>query len=194
MPGAVTSRPTSSSDETSEFSSASGKWLRTVSDLILPTDVVVVDCYDSSTSVDALRGVSNDERSHHFRPMTTTMTFVSRDMRLVVAGLVLLSLTCVTSMVGNGLILARLRRLARQPGKTLGRMNTMVLHLCIADLFVATFNVLPQIGRLSADRFNGNDAMCKMVNYVQVVAMYASSYVLLTTAIDRYLAICHPLR
>ncbi len=42
-------------------------------------------------------------------------------------------------------------------------------------------------------RFKGNDFLCRSVKYFQVVAMYASSYVLVSTAIDRYLAICHPL-
>lgn len=36
--------------------------------------------------------------------------------------------------------------------------------------------------------------LCKLVRYVQMVTLYSSSYVLLTTAIDRYIAICHPLR
>lgn len=36
--------------------------------------------------------------------------------------------------------------------------------------------------------------LCKLVRYIQMVALYSSSYVLLTTAIDRYIAICHPMR
>jgi 7 transmembrane receptor (rhodopsin family) len=173
--------------------SASGKLLPTVSGLILSTDVAVGGCTNSSsaTAVD-IACCTDDVKAQSQR--TPTAMLVSRDTRLVIAGLVLLSLTCVTSLIGNSLILARLRRLVRQPGKTLGRMNTMILHLCIADLFVAAFNVLPQIGRLATDRFQGNDVLCRVIHYVQVATMYASSYVLLTTAVDRYLAICHPLR
>ena len=136
------------------------------------------------------------------------------------------------AVIGNSVVLIVLgiRR------KKLSRMNLMIVHLSIADLFVAFFNVLPQLiwditfrlGTLKTKHKNtldtntilvfaftfwsfflfvfytlGNndlfrfavasDALCRMVKYFQVVAMYASSYVLVSTAIDRYLAICHPL-
>ena len=69
----------------------------------------------------------------------------------------------------------------------------MIVHLSCADLFVAFFNVLPQLLWDVTHRFLGGAVLCKLVKYFQVVAMYASSYVLVSTAIDRYLAICHPL-
>lgn len=43
-------------------------------------------------------------------------------------------------------------------------------------------------------RFRGGVVLCKLVAYVQLVAMYGAAYVLVATAVDRYLAICHPLR
>ena len=36
--------------------------------------------------------------------------------------------------------------------------------------------------------------MCKFVKYSQVFVLYGSSYVLVSTALDRYVAICHPMR
>ena len=36
--------------------------------------------------------------------------------------------------------------------------------------------------------------MCKFVKYSQVLVLYGSSYVLVSTALDRYIAICHPMR
>lgn len=77
--------------------------------------------------------------------------------------------------------------------KKLSRMNMMIAHLSLADLFVAFFNVLPQLIWDITYRFYGGDFLCRSVKYLQVVAMYASSYVLVTTAVDRYLAIVHPL-
>jgi hypothetical protein len=35
--------------------------------------------------------------------------------------------------------------------------------------------------------------MCKLVKYSQIAVLYASSFVLVATAVDRYAAICHPM-
>jgi len=43
-------------------------------------------------------------------------------------------------------------------------------------------------------RFHGGRLVCKFVKYSQVVVLYGSSYVLMSTALDRYVAICHPMR
>jgi len=43
-------------------------------------------------------------------------------------------------------------------------------------------------------RFHGGRLVCKLVKYSQVFVLYASSYVLVSTALDRYVAICHPMR
>lgn len=64
-------------------------------------------------------------------------------------------------------------------------MQILIVHLCLADLFVAFFNVLPQLIWDITFQFYGSDALCKFVKFTQVVGMYSSSYVLVTTAIDR---------
>ena len=38
----------------------------------------------------------------------------------------------------------------------------------------------------------GGAFLCVAVKYLQLVTMYASPYVLLSTAVDRYVAICRP--
>jgi hypothetical protein len=49
----------------------------------------------------------------------------------------------VLAITGNGLVLGLLVAMSRR--KELGRMYTMIGHLSIADLFVAFFNLLPQV-------------------------------------------------
>ena len=93
------------------------------------------------------------------------------------------------AVIGNVTVLVVLGCRRRK----LSRMNLLIVHLSIADLFVAFFNVLPQLIWDITFFFYGNDALCRFVKYAQVLGMYASSYVLVTTAIDRYLAICRPL-
>ena len=77
--------------------------------------------------------------------------------------------------------------------KRLSRMQWFIVHLCIADIFVGFFNILPQLIWDITYRFQGPNFLCKMVKYFQLVAMYASTYVLVVTALDRYISICHPL-
>ena len=72
------------------------------------------------------------------------------------------------------------------------RMHLLMLHLCFADLFVAFGSVLPQLLWDVTFVFKGGNILCKVVKYMQIVAIYASAYVLVMTAVDRYFAICHP--
>ncbi|XP_069107340.1 cephalotocin receptor 1-like [Argopecten irradians] len=78
-------------------------------------------------------------------------------------------------------------------GRSLTRMHLLMLHLSAADLSVAFFNVLPQLIWDVTYVFYGNDVICRFVKYFQLVVVYASAYVLVMTAIDRYFAICRPL-
>ncbi|XP_062257107.1 oxytocin receptor [Platichthys flesus] len=74
------------------------------------------------------------------------------------------------------------------------RMYYFMKHLSIADLVVAIFQVLPQLIWDITFRFYGPDALCRLVKYVQVVGMFASTYMLVLMSVDRCLAICQPLR
>ncbi|XP_072308327.1 oxytocin receptor [Eucyclogobius newberryi] len=74
------------------------------------------------------------------------------------------------------------------------RMYYFMTHLSIADLVVAVFQVLPQLIWDITFRFYGPDLLCRLVKYLQVVGMFASTYMLVLMSIDRCLAICQPLR
>ena len=114
---------------------------------------------------------------------------LKRDEDLVKVEIAIQAIILFLAVFGNAtvLLVLCLRR------KKLSRMNLLIVHLSLADLFVAFFNILPQLIWDVTFRFQGNDFLCRSVKFLQVAAMYASSYVLVTTAIDRYLAICHPL-
>ncbi|KAF4026597.1 hypothetical protein G4228_019276 [Cervus hanglu yarkandensis] len=72
-------------------------------------------------------------------------------------------------------------------------MHVFIGHLCLADLAVALFQVLPQLAWDATDRFRGPDALCRAVKYLQMVGMYASSYMILAMTLDRHRAICRPM-
>lgn len=115
----------------------------------------------------------------------------TRDPRLVQAELALLSTVFVAVALSNGLVLGVLARRGRR-----GRwapMHVFIGHLCLADLAVALFQVLPQLAWDATDRFRGPDALCRAVKYLQMVGMYASSYMILAMTLDRHRAICRPM-
>ncbi|MBN3302062.1 V2R protein, partial [Amia calva] len=72
-------------------------------------------------------------------------------------------------------------------------MRVFVLHLCLADLVVVFFQVCPQLIWDVTDRFIGPDVLCRLVKYLQVVGMFASTYMIVVMTIDRYQAICNPM-
>ncbi|XP_073707808.1 oxytocin receptor [Garra rufa] len=75
----------------------------------------------------------------------------------------------------------------------MSRMRVFVTHLCLADLVVAFFQVCPQLLWDITDRFIGPDLVCRLVKYLQVVGMFASTYMIVVMTVDRYQAICNPM-
>ncbi|KAK5934535.1 hypothetical protein CgunFtcFv8_014925 [Champsocephalus gunnari] len=112
-----------------------------------------------------------------------------RDERLARVEIVLLSIIFITAGILNfGLLLVLWKR-----RKQLSRMRVFVLHLCVADLVVTFFQVCPQLMWDITDRFVGPDVLCRAVKYLQVVGMFASTYMIVVMTIDRYQAICKPM-
>ncbi|KAM8795871.1 vasopressin V1b receptor [Eudromia elegans] len=133
--------------------------------------------------------------SRHSRPITDTrdpnVTLLqSRDEELAKAEVGVLAAILAVATVGNVGVLLAMYRLR---GK-MSRMHLFVLHLGLTDLAVALFQVLPQMAWEVTFRFVGPDPLCRAVKYLQVLSMFASTYMLLAMTLDRYVAVCHPLR
>ncbi|XP_064597927.1 cephalotocin receptor 2-like [Liolophura sinensis] len=113
----------------------------------------------------------------------------TRDEELAKIEIAVLAIILVLAIFGNTCVLLALSR----KRTNVSRMHIFIMHLSIADLLVAIFNVLPQMLNDITFRFQGNDSLCRFVKYMQVVVIYLSTYVLVMTAVDRYRAICFPL-
>lgn len=112
-----------------------------------------------------------------------------RDERLARVEIALLSIIFITAGILNfGVLLVLWKR-----RKQLSRMRVFVFHLCVADLVVTFFQVCPQLMWDVTDRFVGPDVLCRLVKYLQVVGMFASTYMIVVMTIDRYQAICKPM-
>ncbi|KAJ8361128.1 hypothetical protein SKAU_G00176530 [Synaphobranchus kaupii] len=112
-----------------------------------------------------------------------------RDQSLAKVEVALLGIIFLSAgILNSGLLLVLWKR-----RKQLSRMRVFVFHLCLADLVVAFFQVCPQLMWDITDRFIGPDLVCRFVKYMQVVGMFASTYMIVVMTIDRYQAICNPM-
>ncbi|KAL6116592.1 avpr1a [Pungitius sinensis] len=101
-----------------------------------------------------------------------------------------LSVAFVAAVAGNVSVLLAMRSTRRKPS----RVHLFMKHLSLADLVVAFFQVLPQLCWEVTFRFSGPDPLCRVVKHLQVLGMFASTYMMVMMTVDRYIAICHPLQ
>ncbi|XP_056156682.1 isotocin receptor-like [Lampris incognitus] len=123
-------------------------------------------------------------------PENRTANPLKRNEEVAKVEVAVLVLVLLLALVGNLCVLVVIH--SRKPGHS--RMYYFMKHLSIADLVVAVFQVLPQLIWDITFRFYGPDLLCRLVKYLQVVGMFASTYMLVLMSVDRCLAICQPLR
>ncbi|XP_061533933.1 arginine vasopressin receptor 1Aa [Phycodurus eques] len=104
--------------------------------------------------------------------------------------ILVLSVTFVVAVVGNVSVLLAMHNTKRK----MSRVHLFIRHLSLADLVVAFFQVLPQLCWDITFRFYGPDFLCRIVKHLQVTGMFASTYMMVMMTVDRYIAICHPLK
>ncbi|XP_068188190.1 vasopressin V2 receptor-like [Antennarius striatus] len=113
-----------------------------------------------------------------------------RDLGLARAEIAVLGVVLALTTLGNSFVLWVLLRRRKQNAP----MHVFMVNLCVADLVVAFFQVLPQLIWDITERFQGPDLLCRSVKYLQIVGMFASSYMIVAMTVDRHHAICCPLQ
>ncbi|XP_034444711.1 arginine vasopressin receptor 1Aa [Hippoglossus hippoglossus] len=114
----------------------------------------------------------------------------ARNEELAQIEIMVLSITFVVAVIGNVSVLLAMYNTK----KKMSRMHLFIKHLTLADLVVAFFQVLPQLCWDLTYRFYGPDYLCRIVKHLQVTGMFASTYMMVMMTLDRYIAICHPLK
>ncbi|NWY19984.1 PKR2 protein, partial [Aphelocoma coerulescens] len=120
--------------------------------------------------------------------MTKTCTFFAARIGIGVA-LVGIMLVCG---IGNFIFIAALARYKKLRNLT----NLLIANLAISDFIVAIvccpfemdYYVVRQLS------WEHGHVLCASVNYLRTVSLYVSTNALLALAVDRYLAIVHPLK
>ncbi|KAM9830203.1 vasopressin V2 receptor isoform X2 [Syngnathus typhle] len=113
-----------------------------------------------------------------------------RDQGLARAEIAVLGVILALTTLGNGFVLWVLLRRRKHNAP----MHVFMVNLCVADLVVAFFQVLPQLIWDITDKFQGPDFLCRSIKYLQIVGMFASSYMIVAMTVDRHHAICCPLQ
>lgn len=118
----------------------------------------------------------------------TELVSSTRDEKLASVEIGTLSVILVLAVTSNLAMLIVIWRQRRN--RPLSRMYFFMMHLSLADLLVAIFNILPQLAWDITYRFKGGDVLCRFVKYTQVMTLYLSTYILMFMAVDRYRAVC----
>ncbi|KAM4588490.1 oxytocin receptor b isoform 1-T2 [Odontesthes bonariensis] len=133
---------------------------------------------------------SNSSRGNESHLGNITVNPLKRNEEVAKVEVTVLVLVLLLALTGNLCVLWAIHTTKHSQS----RMYYFMKHLSIADLVVAIFQVLPQLIWDITFRFYGPDFLCRVVKYLQVVGMFASTYMLVLMSIDRCLAICQPLR
>ncbi|XP_053444514.1 prokineticin receptor 1 [Nycticebus coucang] len=163
-------------------------------------DENATNAYTSSLSVLDLYGAHAASFSFNFsygdydmpldedEDVTNSRTFFAAR---IVIGMALVGIMLVCG-IGNFIFIAALARYKKLRNLT----NLLIANLAISDFLVAIvccpfemdYYVVRQLS------WEHGHVLCTSVNYLRTVSLYVSTNALLAIAIDRYLAIVHPLR
>lgn len=134
--------------------------------------------------------LSNSSMENQTSQLNKTFAPLKRNEDIAKVEVAVLCLILILALTGNLCVLLAIHTTRHKHS----RMYFFMKHLSIADLAVAIFQILPQLIWDITFRFYGPDYLCRLIKYLQVVGMFASTYMLLLMSLDRCLAICQPLR
>ncbi|KAE8597258.1 hypothetical protein XENTR_v10016402 [Xenopus tropicalis] len=104
--------------------------------------------------------------------------------------LITLWILFIVTIFGNSVVLY----LTWKERKRKSRMTFFVTQLAITDYLTGIISISVNIIWRFTGEFMAPEIVCKTVRYLQVVLLYASTYVLVSLSIDRYHAIVHPMK
>ncbi len=139
----------------------------------------VLSLISAQRSVEGNSTTEIPTENNHFRNM------IRRNMVICIAVTIFLALS--GNIFLSFLILGR----ARSQHKSLNPVQILILHSCVADILFAFLTLSSKLCQiLMFSLFYAGPIFCSMVNYGQLMPMWASPFLLVAMSADRYQAIC----
>ncbi|XP_075741550.1 gonadotropin-releasing hormone receptor-like [Rhipicephalus microplus] len=106
--------------------------------------------------------------------------------------IIIIIIMIVTSVVGNSVVLWKL--VVRRRRRRVSKARVLFLNLAMADLSVACVTMTSQVvWEVMGRAWIAGDAFCRLFKFLQTFALVSSTYMLVTIALDRHIAIATPL-
>ncbi|XP_077299395.1 adipokinetic hormone receptor isoform X2 [Arctopsyche grandis] len=115
------------------------------------------------------------------------------DMMFNDSNVLSIAMFCVLMVVGATGNITVLSLLMRR-GAPRTRINTMLVHLAIADLLVIFLMMPLEIAWAWTVSWKGGEIMCRVMAFCRVFGLYLSSFILICISVDRYYAVLKPLQ
>ncbi|XP_065290468.1 gastrin/cholecystokinin type B receptor-like isoform X1 [Dermacentor albipictus] len=128
---------------------------------------------------------ANSSSSKQEKP-TATIWWQSEEAVLVAPYTIILLL----AVLGNGLVILTLAINQRMRTVT----NLFLLNLAVSDLLLGVFCMPFTLVGVLLREFVFGQLMCKLIPYLQAVSVCVSDWTLVAVSVERYYAICQPLR
>lgn len=119
----------------------------------------------------------------------TTVTRDPRSLILAVCITALYSLICVVGLLGNLLVMYGVVRYTKMKTAT----NIYIFNLALADA-LATSTLPFQSAKYLMGTWPFGELLCKAVIAIDYYNMFTSIFTLTMMSVDRYIAVCHPVR
>ncbi|XP_054164549.1 cholecystokinin receptor-like [Oppia nitens] len=116
--------------------------------------------------------------------------------QLIITGLQIIilivpySLIFLLAIIGNILVIITLAANRRMRSVT----NRLLLNLAVSDLLLAVFCMPFTLMVVLYKQFIFGQLMCSLISYMQAVLVMVSVWTLVVVSVERYYAICQPLR
>ncbi|KAF1375565.1 hypothetical protein PFLUV_G00221510 [Perca fluviatilis] len=123
------------------------------------------------------------------RGLTNSLEDDTNPVIIAIVITALYSIVCVVGLVGNVLVMYIIVRYTKMKTAT----NIYIFNLALADALVTSTLPFQSVNYLMGTWPFG-DILCKMVMSIDYYNMFTSIFTLTTMSIDRYVAVCHPVK